>query len=127
MRGHAMKTLRFLLLLVLGLGNFASLRLVHHMYVHLLLREQMHEACATENLSGAFSPSPLQFQPKFVFLSALCCSHKTELVHVPHMQALHRFEQCLLRAARFTCFIPALASPVTLSNPITALLQWLPG
>lgn len=34
------------------------------MYVHLLLRKQMHEACAAENLSEAFSPSPLAIPAK---------------------------------------------------------------
>ena len=41
------------------------------------------ETCAAQNLSGAFSPSPLEVQPKFRFPSALHCVYRVNLVDVP--------------------------------------------
>lgn len=64
---------------MLGLRDLASLRIVYYMYVHLLLRKQMQEACAAENLSGAFPPFSFAMPAKvsFPFCLVLLAHNKT--------------------------------------------------
>lgn len=90
---------------MLGLRDLASLRIVYHMYVHLLLRKQMQEACAAENLSGAFFSLSFAMPAKVSFpLGVVLLAHnKTNVMqdNQRRFMILSSFTQ----AAHFTCFI----------------------